>query len=189
MARCTGYGHVIYNGFLFWNCLWNRVEKVNIKASAEETFDILLYYSGTSVAMVQTMGFGVYTQYSHCVPVFSILCNRVGLGVVFITVYNGYSVPPLLGISLHCTRIVEYSTYITLAENSSGNSQNGAGFLFGVDNWGFLCYNRNKFHCVKDAVNCFSQEIVAEIVWEKMWIILKKPVDLDRILYYNIHIV
>ena len=31
----------------------------------------------------------------------------------------------------------------------------GGGKVAEVDKWGFLCYNRNKFHCVKDAINCF----------------------------------
>ena len=29
------------------------------------------------------------------------------------------------------------------------------GWILEVDKWGFLCYNRNKFHCVKDAVKLF----------------------------------
>ena len=31
----------------------------------------------------------------------------------------------------------------------------GGGVLAEVDKRGFLCYNRNKFHCVKDAVKLF----------------------------------
>ncbi len=69
------------------------MKKVYIKASAEETFSILLYYSGSTLAMVQTKGFGVYTTVSLYMPLFSILCNRVGFCVVFITVYNGISLP------------------------------------------------------------------------------------------------
>ena len=66
--------------------------------------------------MVQTMGFGVYVQYSLCVPLFSILSMRVAVLVVFITVYNDISLPS----SLHCSRIVEYSKYITLGERKGG---------------------------------------------------------------------
>ncbi len=69
------------------------MKKVYIKASAEETFSILLYYSGSTLAMVQTKGFGVYTTVSLYMPLFSILCNRVGFSVVFITVYNGSLLP------------------------------------------------------------------------------------------------
>ena len=69
------------------------MKKVYIKASAEETFSILLYYSPTCVVMVQTMGFGVYTSVSLYVPLFSILSMRVAVLVVFITVYNDPLLP------------------------------------------------------------------------------------------------
>ena len=70
----------------------------------------------SSVSMVQTNRFGVYTEYSLYVPLFSIVYMRVAFCLVLITVYNEVSLPS----SLHCSRIVEYSKYITLGERKGG---------------------------------------------------------------------
>jgi len=71
------------------------------------------------------MGFGVYTSVSLYMPLFSILYNRVGVLVVFITVYNGSLLPSKF---CACNIIVEYSISITLGENYCGKPQNGVEF-------------------------------------------------------------
>ena len=70
----------------------------------------------SSVSMVQTNRFGVYTEYVSYMPLFSIVYMRVAFFLVLITVYNDISLPS----SLHCTRIVEYLCYITLGERKGG---------------------------------------------------------------------
>ena len=49
---------------------------------------------------------------------------RVAFFLVLITVYNDISLPS----SLHCSRIVEYSTYITLGERKGGKNENSGEF-------------------------------------------------------------
>lgn len=50
---------------------------------------------------------------------------------------------------------IVYYLYATRPERFEFFVLFGGGVLAEVDFWCFLCYNRNKFHCVKDAVNCF----------------------------------
>ena len=54
-----------------------------------------------------------------------------------------------------CSLRIVYYLYANRPEVSEKLVIFGGGILAEVDKWGFLCYNRNKFHCVKDAVKLF----------------------------------
>ena len=88
------------------------------------------------------MGFGVYTSVSQYMPLFSILCNRVGVLVVFITVYNDILLPSKF---CACNIIVEYSISITLGENYCGKTQNGVGFYSGLTKGDFYAIIETSF--------------------------------------------
>ena len=56
---------------------------------------------------------------------------------------------------IECSLRIVYYLYANRPEVSEKLVIFGGGILAEVDKWGFLCYNRNKFHCVKDAVKLF----------------------------------
>ena len=68
-------------------------------------------------------------------------------------------------------RIVYYR-YAIRPEVSENLGVFGGGILAEVDKRGFLCYNRNKFHCVKDAGSCFRLGVLGFALTSVLFVLL-----------------